>query len=129
MQNIMPIHPRSMNEDETKVDQLIPISDDHRAKKVMSSPQMRAAVMSIMRKKLVWTGMTGCLNQIRNLLFSDNYQLNRCLSSRGGGGSRVREMIICTETGLKQSFSLASDYVGNIWPGQHKDWPGHRTRN
>ena len=81
---------RVVNDDEDEADKLIPVSKDDALRRLVGSARLRSAVVSIMKKRLIWSGVTGSLDQIRNMLFSEKYQLKHCLASRGGGRSKVR---------------------------------------
>ena len=81
---------RVVNDDEEEANKLIPIAKDDALRRLVASARLRAAVVSIMKKRLIWSGVTGSLDQIRNMLFAEKYQLKHCLASRGGGRSKVR---------------------------------------
>ena len=85
--------PRARNEDESEAGEFLPIKKDEVMRKVFNSERLRAAVITNMKKRLVWSGVSGSLNEVRNMIFSEKYQLKHCLASRGGGRSKVRGKI------------------------------------
>ena len=80
-----------MNADEEEVKQHLPIQDDKDMRMVFGNAQLRSAAMAILKRNLRLSGGDACLVEIRTALFSENYQLKRCLADRGGGAkSEVR---------------------------------------
>ena len=80
-----------MNADEKEVKEYLPIEDDRAMRLVFGSAHLRSAAFAILKRNLKFSDEKGCLVQVRSALFSENYQLKRCLADRGGGSkSEVR---------------------------------------
>ena len=81
-----------MNADEEEAKKLLPIADDRSMRLIFGSAHLRAATLSIMKRNIKFSGDEKmALGQVRTTLFTENYQLKRCLSERTGGAhSEVR---------------------------------------
>lgn len=81
-----------MNAEEEEATKNIPVEDDRSMRLIFGSAHLRSATIAIFKRNLKFSGdQKGFLTQVRTALFSENYQIKRCLADRGGGSkSEVR---------------------------------------